>query len=221
MAHRVKILEAENVTHNVRRFRFERPDGYAFVPGQATEVSIDQDGWREEKRPFTFTGLSQWPDLEFTIKTYTDHDGVTNRLATLGAGDALLIDDPWGTIEYKGKGTFIAGGAGITPFIAILRDLADRKAAAGHRLIFSNRTEDDIILRDLWEKMPGLEHLFVVTRGDGKTFPAGPVDKAFLRDHAGDFGQHFYVCGPDKMVADINAALTELGAAATNLVFER
>jgi len=221
MAHRVRILEAEYVTHNVRRFRFERPAGYAFAPGQATDVAIDQDGWREEKRPFTFTGLKEWPHLEFTIKIYSDHDGVTNRLGTLEQGDSLLIEDPWGTIEYKGAGTFIAGGAGITPFIAILRDLAERGSLAGNRLIFSNRTEADIILRDLWERMPGLDHLFVVTRGDGVKFPAGPVDRAFLRDRVGDLGGHFYVCGPDKMVADINAALGELGATPTNLVFER
>jgi ferredoxin-NADP reductase len=221
MAHRVRILEAEYVTHNVRRFRFERPDGYAFVPGQATDVSIDQDGWREEKRPFTFTGLRRWPELEFTIKIYSDHDGVTNRLGTLQKGDALLIEDPWGTIEYKGKGAFIAGGAGITPFIAILRDLADRNEIAGHRLIFSNRTEADIILRQTWEAMPGLEHLFVVTREKGKKFPAGPVDETFLRGNVADFGQHFYVCGPDKMVADVNAALKALGAKPDSLVFER
>ena len=71
--------------------RIERPDGYAFVPGQATDVAIDQDGWRDEKRPFTFTGLRQWRDLEFTIKIYSDHDGVTSRLATLQEGDTLLI----------------------------------------------------------------------------------------------------------------------------------
>lgn len=221
MAHRVKILEAQNVTHNVRRFRVERPAGYAFVPGQATDVAIDQEGWREEKRPFTFTGLRHWPDLEFTIKIYSDHDGVTSKLGTLGQGDALLIDDPWGTIEYKGKGTFIAGGAGLTPFIAILRDLADRKQVAGHRLIFANRTEDDIILRPTWEAMDGLDCQFVVTQEKASRFPTGPVDKAFLRDNAGDFAQHFYVCGPDKMVADVNAALRELGADPTNLVFER
>jgi len=221
MAHRVRILEAENVTHNVRRFRFERPQGYAFVPGQATDVAIDQDGWREEKRPFTFTGLRDWPHLEFTIKIYSDHDGVTNRLGALGQGDSLLIEDPWGTIEYKGAGTFIAGGAGITPFIAILRDLAERGQVKGNSLIFSNRTEADIIRRDLWEAMPDLDPLFVVTRGDGRQFPAGPVDAAFLRDHVRDFSRHFYVCGPDKMVADVNAALAELGAVPTNLVFER
>jgi predicted ferric reductase len=34
----------------------------------------------------------------------------------------------FGAIEYKGEGVFIAGGAGVTPFIAILRQLqADDK----------------------------------------------------------------------------------------------
>lgn len=221
MAHRVGILDIENVTHNVRRFRIERPDGYVFAPGQATNVSIDRDDWSKKKRPFTFTGLRQAPDLEFTIKIYSDHDGVTNQLGSLQKGDALLIGAPWGTIEYKGRGTFIAGGAGITPFIAILRDLADRGEVSGHRLIFSNRTEDDIILRQTWEAMEGLDRLFVVTRDKKSAFPAGPIDKDFLREHVADFGQNFYVCGPDGMVADINTALETLGAQPSSLVFER
>ncbi|WDR00201.1 hypothetical protein PSC71_05305 [Devosia sp. J2-20] len=33
------------------------------------------------------------------------------------------MGDAWGTIQYQEPGTFIAGGAGVTPFIAILRDL--------------------------------------------------------------------------------------------------
>jgi ferredoxin-NADP reductase len=220
MAHRVRILDIENVTHNVRRFRFERPEGYDFVPGQATNVSIDQEDWAKKKRPFTFTGLRDWPHLEFTIKIYSDHDGVTSRLGTLKPGDALLIGSPWGTIQYKDKGTFIAGGAGITPFIAILRDLADKGKIAGNRLIFSNRTEKDIILRETWEAMDGLDRLFVVTQEKTGRFPAGPVDKVFLRQHVTDFSRNFYVCGPDAMVADVNAALRELGADPTALVFE-
>jgi len=221
MAHRVRIIDAENVTHNVRRFKLERPAGFDFEPGQATEVAIDRDGCRDEKRPFTFTSLRDWDHLEFTIKIYSDHDGVTNQLGNLEAGDALLIDDPWGTIQYKGKGTFIAGGAGITPFIAILRDLEKKGEVAGHRLIFSNRTERDIILREDWEAMDGLECLFVVTDEPSSRLPHGPVDKAFLRNNISDFGQHFYVCGPDRMVADINGALKELGARPDALVFEK
>jgi ferredoxin-NADP reductase len=205
----------------VRRFKFERPAGYDFEPGQATEVSIDRDGWRDEKRPFTFTSLRDWDHLEFTIKIYSDHDGVTNELGKLSAGDTLLVDDAWGTIRYKGPGTFIAGGAGVTPFIAILRDLADKNRIAGHRLIFSNKTGRDIILRDEWDAMKGLDCLFVVTDEPASKLPHGPIDKGFLRDNVTDFKQHFYVCGPDKMVEDLKAALSDLGAKADALVFEK
>jgi ferredoxin-NADP reductase len=220
MVHKVRILDAENVTHDVGRFRFVWPSGYQFHPGQARDVAIDREGWRDKKRPFTFTALQRSEALEFTIKIYSDHDGVTHQLGGMGAGDHLLIEDPWGTIRYKGKGTFVAGGAGITPFIAILRDLADKGEAEGNRLLFANKSERDIILRDTWEKMPGLECLFVTDDGSGG-FPSGRIDKAFLKDHVSDFSQHFYVCGPDKMVADIMAALKELGAEPEALVFEK
>ncbi|MEO8414268.1 MAG: flavodoxin reductase, partial [Ginsengibacter sp.] len=77
----------------------------------------------EEKRPFTFTSLNENPYLEFTIKRYEDHHGITDKMHQLMPGDELIISDVWGAIEYKGPGYFIAGGAGITPFISILRQL--------------------------------------------------------------------------------------------------
>ena len=88
MEHVIKIKDIENVTHDVKRFLCEKPNGYYFIPGQATEVSINRDHWREEKRPFTFTSLRDSPDLEFVIKIYKDHSGVTNELNTLKSGDA-------------------------------------------------------------------------------------------------------------------------------------
>ena len=113
--HSVKILDIADVTHNVRRYTLEKPPGYSFKPGQATEVSLDEEGWRDKKHPFTFTALSEWDHLEFTIKSYfnTGEDGVTERLFSYVPGDRLLLRDVWGTITYKGPGTFIAGGAGM------------------------------------------------------------------------------------------------------------
>ncbi len=218
--HKVEIIETAEVTHNVRRFKFERPQGFDFEPGQATEVAVDRDGWRDEKRPFTFTSLRDWDHLEFTIKIYPGHDGVTEQLGKLQAGDHLLIDDAWGTIQYKGKGTFIAGGAGVTPFIAILRDLADKGDIDGHKLIFSNKSERDIILREEWEAMDGLQCLFVVTDDSDSDLPHGRIDEAFLRENVTGLDQQFYVCGPDAMVKDIKQALRNLGADADALVFE-
>jgi ferredoxin-NADP reductase len=217
----VKILAIEPVTHNVRRYTVEKPKGFTFEPGQATEVSLDLDDWREEKRPFTFTALAEWPNLEFTIKSYFDHDGVTARLGRLEPGASLLLRDVWGTITYKGPGTFIAGGAGVTPFIAILRRLAKDGKLAGNRLIFSNKREEDIILRDEFEAMQGLDRLFTLTEEKVPGLLNERIDAGFLKRHVKDFSGRFYVCGPDQMVKDLRKTLGELGAQTDSVTFEK
>lgn len=217
----VRILDTIPVTHNVRHYRIERPRNYRFVPGQATEVSLEKEGWREEKRPFTFTGLPEADTLEFTIKSYFDHAGVTNELWSSGAGDGLILRDVWGTIQYRGPGTFIAGGAGVTPFIAILRQLNATGKLAGNRLIASHRTEKDIILRDEFEAMAGLETLWTLT-GESRTgLLQERIDAEFLQRHVGDVSGNFYLCGPDAMVKDLRAALEELGADVDSVTWEK
>ncbi|MDR3475373.1 MAG: FAD-binding oxidoreductase [Devosia sp.] len=221
MIQSVRLLESAPVTHNVRRYRFEKPDGYRYEPGQATELSLDAEGWREKKSPFTFTGLPDAADLEFTIKTYFDHGGVTRRLWDLKPGDRVLLREPWGTITYKGPGTFIAGGAGVTPFIAILRHLARQGRLGAHRLIVSNKTEKDIILREEFEAMEGLDHDWVISNDRSSKLYRGRIDDDFLTHRVTDYAQHFYVCGPDRMVAELRELLQKHGAQPDGVTFEK
>ncbi|WP_417432790.1 flavodoxin reductase [Hoeflea sp.] len=220
MGHTLAVTKIEEVTHNVRQLTFEKPEGFAFTPGQAAEVAIDKDGWRDADNPFTFTALPEWDELQFTIKIYPEHNGLTEQIGKMSVGDRFIVGDPWGTIEYKGRGTFIAGGAGVTPFIAILRMLRERGELSGHRLIFANKTEADIILRDEFEAMPGLEVIHVLSDEDKDGFEHGLVDKAMLERLIGNTSQHFYVCGPDPMIESVNGALEQLGADPDALVFE-
>jgi len=219
--HIVKILSVKDVTHNVRSFQIVKPAGYKFEPGQATEVSVNKDGWKEEKRPFTFTSLNEWPYLEFTIKRYSDHNGVTNELHTLMPGDELIIRDVWGAIAYKGEGYFIAGGAGITPFIAILRQLKKENKIGGNQLYFSNKTAADIILHNELDEILGKNAHYIITGENDPQFGKRYINKDFLLSEIKDFNKPFYVCGPDKMVSDINKELTELGADPESVIFEK
>ncbi|WP_336367734.1 FAD-binding oxidoreductase [Marinobacter sp. C2H3] len=224
MSYTLRIQDIREVTHDVRQIRLEKPEGYTFVPGQATEVAIDRDGWRDEGRPFTFTSLDTDPYLEFVIKIYPDHEGVTEQIGRLSKGDRLIIGDPWGTIAYKGEGTFLAGGAGVTPFIAILRDLHRKGEIGQNRLIFSNKTERDVILKEEFKALLGDRFVGVITEenpSDDATFLDGVIDKAFLKSHIRDFDQAFYVCGPDPFNKAIMAALEELGAKPDALIFEK
>jgi ferredoxin-NADP reductase len=217
----VKILECSYINHDVKRFIVEKPQGYAFIPGQATVVSIDLPEWKNELRPFTFTSLNEWPYLEFTIKIYNDRQGVTDQLGKTNAGATLLLHDIFGTIHYKGAGVFIAAGAGVTPFIAILRDLFNRKAIAGNKLILSNKTSADIIYGKEIYQMLGPDFINVFTREGVIGFRERRIDRNYLIEMVHDFSSNFYVCGPDEFVNDISRYLLSLGAIAGSIVFEQ
>ncbi len=219
--HEVKIISVEPVTHNVKRFTLEKPKEYKFEPGQATEISVNTPELKDEKRPFTFTSLKESKNLEFTIKIYSDHDGVTNALGKLESGNELILRDVWGAIAYKGPGVFIAGGAGVTPFIAILRQLYKDKKIDGNKLIFSNKTSKDIILKDEFSKMLGDNFINTITEEKNPGYENRHIDAAYLKEKIHNFKQQFYICGPPPMVKAVTDALTDLGADPQAVVFEK
>jgi ferredoxin-NADP reductase len=219
--HIVKIISVEPVTHDVKRFTIQKPEGFKFIPGQATDVSVNTPALKNEKRPFTFTSLNDNKQLEFTIKIYDSHDGVTKELGKLKHGDELIIRDVWGAIEYKGEGVFIAGGAGVTPFIAILRQLQADDKIANNKLIFTNKTEKDIILKKEFNEMLGKNFINTLTDEKKEGYGNGRIDYTFLKEKIDNFKQHFYVCGPPQFVTAISEALTQLGAKTDTVVFEK
>jgi len=218
--HIVKILNTERVTHDVKHYRVEKPKGYSFIPGQATEVAINLPRWENERRPFTFTSLNEWDHLEFTIKSYRDHDGVTNKLDQLKPGDELILHDVWGAIQYKGEGVFIAGGAGVTPFIAIFRQLNKDGKIANNSLLFSNKTSSDIIMKDEFTAMLGKNFINTLSKEKTNGYDHGQIDADYLKKKVPDFKRQFYICGPDAMVKSIQDILMQLDAADSVITVE-
>jgi len=221
MNHKVKILMTEFITHNVKSFIVEKPDGYKYDPGQVTLVSVNESGWENKKRPFTFASLESDEVIQFIIKGYFERDGVTKKIHSLKVGDELILEEPWGVMEYKGKGVFIAGGAGITPFIAIFRSLCCNGKIAGNKMFLSNKSRDDIILESELRFFLQDDVLFTLTQKDAVGYESGRIDMEFLKKHITDFSQHFYICGPPKMIIDLRNALKELGADTQAIVFEK
>ena len=219
-SHVVKIRSIDPVTHDVLQVRVERPTDYDFVPGQATEVSINKEKWKEERRPFTFTSLPGASYLEFTIKTYPSHKGVTNELLQLKPGDELILHDVWGAIAYKGEGVFIAGGAGVTPFLSIFRDLQAQNKIGNNKLIFANKTRRDIIHEDEFKKMLGNSFVNILSDEKIEGYANGFISKDFLKEKIESFDKMFYVCGPPPMMDAVQRFLAELGVVDNSVVVE-
>lgn len=218
--HLVKVLKSEFVTHNVKQFVVEKPTGYSFNSGQATDLSINTPELKDQLRPFTFTSVNEASYLEFTIKIYTAHHGITERLAKIEAGDELIVHDVFGTISFKGPGLFIAAGAGITPFISILRELKLQNMLKDNSLLFANRTVDDIILKDELKELLGNDyHDILENPGDGST-SGRFIDRELLAENINDRYKYYYICGPDKFTSSIVDNLQELGIDRAKIVIE-
>jgi cytochrome-b5 reductase len=220
MRYSVRLLMSQFVTHDVKRVMVSKPEGFAFVPGQGVELAIDRPDLREAGRPFTPTGLAEDGALEFTIKAYP-HAGVTQALHQLAPGAELRMTEPFGTIRYQGPGVFIAGGAGITPFLAILRSLSRRGEAGDQTLIFSNKTPRDVICEKELRHVLGDRCVLTCTAAAVPGYEHRRVDRAFLEEKITDFTQRFYVCGPPPFMDAVNGALADLGVRAESLVFEQ
>jgi ferredoxin-NADP reductase len=218
--HIVRIIRTEQLTHDVKRFQVEKPQGYSFIPGQATDVSVNRPDLKNKKRPFTFTGLTSAPYLEFTIKIYPSHKGVTSEMDKLKPGDEIIIRDVWGAIAYQGKGVFIAGGAGVTPFISIFRDLQEKNEVAGNTLIFANKTKADIILEQEFQKLLGRDFINILSDEVIDGYSHGMLSEDFLKANISDFNRKFYVCGPPPMMTAVKSQLANLGVGKNSIVVE-
>lgn len=195
-----KVLSTELITRDVIRFVLEKPEGINFQPGQATRVSINKPGWENKKRPFTFTSLPEDDHLEFVIKTYPSHQGVTNELLSVKAGDELILDNIFGKIAYKGEGVFIAGGAGVTPFISIFKHLEKDGKIGGNKLIFANKTHHDIILEEKFKKLLGENFVNVLSAEDYPPYKHGYITAEIISKNRDDNDGYVYLCGPKPMM---------------------
>lgn len=218
--HILKVTSIDSVTHDVLRITTNKPSGFDFIPGQAAELAINKSGWQKEARPFSFTNLPESDALEFTIKTYPEQESVTNELLELKKDDELVLHEVFGAITYKGEGVFIAGGAGITPFISIFRDLKAKNEIGNNKLIFANKTKSDIILFGEFRELLGDSFINILSEEQLDGYGYGRITKDFLKNYVSDFDQEFYLCGPPAMIKDVEEQLLELGVSAESITKE-
>lgn len=220
MAYHLTLKSIEPVTHDTHHLIFDRPDGFDYAPGQGVELRLLKAGWEEEGRPFTPVTLPDEPTLEFVIKSYPDHHGMTEQIGTMTPGDGMKMTGPFGAISDNGPGVFIAGGAGITPMIAVLRkQLNENGTLEGSTLVFANRTEADIIWREKFEAMKGLKTAFVVDEA-GANVPQQRLDRDYLRQFVNP-DSRCYLCGPPPMMKAVRAALHDLGVTDSRIIEEK
>ncbi len=211
--YKVKIIQTKDLTYNTKKFVIKKPENFKFISGQACNLSINIKNREVDSRPFSIASINEDLNLEFIIKIYQNINGFTSKIALLKKDDELLLSPPFGAIAFKGPGLFIAGGTGITPFLSILRELRINGQLSENSLIYSNRTEKDIILKPELEQMSneGLNIQFLLTREKNENYLYGRIDRNFLVNNVKNKNQYFYVCGPTFFTGEITYLLINIG----------
>eukprot|EP00928_Gymnodinium_smaydae_P054358 TRINITY_DN38144_c0_g1_i1.p2 TRINITY_DN38144_c0_g1~~TRINITY_DN38144_c0_g1_i1.p2 ORF type:complete len:318 (-),score=82.36 TRINITY_DN38144_c0_g1_i1:312-1265(-) len=191
-----------------------------------------------ERKYTPVTGNETPGYFELVLKTYSpgtvkmpdgremkwaDGGKMSQYLASRNIGDWVDISGPVGIHEYLGRGSFkvpgrtvtvkqvgcMAGGTGITPMIqvvsAALRDSGDRTTFS---LIYANKTEDDILCKDLLEELvESSKGRFKVTYTldfppEGWTHKKGFITADMIKECLPGPGDDtlMMMCGPPPMV---------------------
>ncbi len=194
---------------------------FPYLPGQFAFVRFDSDSLPGEEHHFTLSSSPTWRDrLLYTIKCSGDF---SCAVSALKEGDGAVLDGPYGLFSHTAQAkkgqelVMVAGGIGVTPFLSMLRYMADTGDERTVTLIWSNHTEKDIVcpweVKELEERLPGLRVIHVMTRQKEWDGPTGHVDRAMLESllKESDRGACCFVCGPPAMMDAATAALADLG----------
>lgn len=241
-----KLISKTTISHDVRVFRFGLPleDQVLGLPvgkhiflcatvndklcmrAYTPTSTIDEVGYFELVVKIYFKGV---------VPRFPDGGLMSQYLDSIPLGTILDVKGPLGHIEYTGKGNFtvsgkhkfakklamLAGGTGITPIYQVMQAiLKDPEDETEMYVVYANRTEDDILLKnelDAWaEKYKDKVKVWYVVEkaNEGWKYSAGFITEAVLREHipAGSENVLALACGPPPMIQyAVNPNLEKMG----------
>jgi propane monooxygenase reductase component len=194
---------------------------FRFAAGQAALIGIAE---REERVPYSIASApgetAQTGLLDFLIKVEPSGRW-GHQFDGLEAGMRIGLQGPYGSFLFpaapiEDRFLFIAGGTGIAPIRAMIRQALLTGIKGRMKLLYSARTADDFAylpeLGDLSARN-GLELRLQVTREAPEAWNAarGRITLAQLAPLVEDPATLCFVCGPESMMADVPPMLQELG----------
>ena len=222
------VVDIIQRTSDIISVRFERPEGFNYLPGQFMFITIQKNGAKLTKH-FTISSSPTEETLEVT-KKLTGHD-FSNALNNLKIGEIVTVDAPYGDFTFSGehcRALFLTGGIGITPIRSILRYCVDERLSSDMVLLYSCRFEDDILFKEeideLKEESLNLNVFYTVSKPSKKWGGyTGRITGKLIRECVPDYTTRFtYISGPPAMVESMEMILTsELNVHASEIITEK
>lgn len=225
----VKLSGREQVAEGTMAFRFEKPAGFSFKPGQAVALELIDPPAGDGQSRRTFSLVSAPFESTLVVATRMRDSAFKRALKALPIGASIKLLGPFGELaldDAARPAVFIAGGIGITPFMSMLRQAAKDRSPQRLCLVYSNRRPEDSAflaeLQGLERQNENFRLLATMTdmsksvrtwEGETSLVNADLV-KRFVGDLAAPI---YYVVGPPAMVEAMQETLSQAGVAEDNI----
>ncbi|MDD5693599.1 MAG: oxidoreductase [Patescibacteria group bacterium] len=228
----LKLTEKFQLASDVYDFRFQHSQKFSFTSGQYLEWTLphNKPDNRGNRRYLTIASSPTEEDIMVGVKFYENSSSFKKKLLSLPVGEEIFAGQLSGDFVLpknpSEKLIFMAGGIGITPFRSMLKSLIDINQQREITLIYSNKSENEIVYKDVIkdaENKIGLKTVFVLT--DKKAIRkgwegwSGRVNKELIKSSVPDYkNSKFYISGPKSFVDGSKLILKNLGVSRKRII---
>jgi ferredoxin-NADP reductase len=226
------VVDVVTETPRVRTIGFEVQGWPGHRPGQHVDVRLTAEDGYQAQRSYSIASAPIGTRIELTVERLADGEVSPYLADELRPGDQIELRGPVGGYfvwepAQGGPLLLVAGGSGVVPLMAMIREREAARSDVETRLVFSSRGWDDVIYRDELERLAGgglaVVHTLTRSQPPGWTGYARRVDADMLAEvgPAPAERPRVYVCGPTPFVEAVAEALVHLGHEPSRVKTER
>jgi len=231
------VVSTRQETPRARTLILDVPHWPGHLAGQHVDVRLVAEDGYQAQRSYSIASAPADGAVALTVERLDDGEASPYLCDVLQQGDGVEVRGPiggyfvWEAVR-RGPLLLIAGGSGIVPLMAMLREHARAgaiaRAAVPVRLLYSARTLDDVIYRAELEQLADAPHVVVALTLTRQAPPDWSgyrrrIDRAMLDavSWPPSSAPEVYVCGPTSLVESVATLLVELGHEASRVRTER
>jgi ferredoxin-NADP reductase len=218
------VTDVIDETPRTRTLVLDVPDWSGHRAGQHLDVRLTGDDGYQAQRSYSVASAPEDAHLAITVERIEDGEVSSYLAGDVQKGDRFALRGPIGgyfvwTAALGGPLFLVAGGSGVVPLMAMLRHRQNAKSDARAVLLYTSRTQADIIYRGELDALAAKDDGLKVTHTLTREKPAGwnGATRRIDRDMLSEVGfppsirPRVFICGPTPLVEFAAGSLRDLG----------
>jgi ferredoxin-NADP reductase len=229
-----EVAELVQETPRVASLLLHVPGWMGHLAGQHVDVRLTADDGYQAQRSYSIASAPEDERLAITVERLDDGEVSPYLVGEVRKGDKVELRGPiGGYFVWRGDDArpvlLVAGGSGVVPLMAMIRHRAANHLKIPTRLLYSSRSDEDIIYKAELQRLASAGDGLTVAHTLTRTQPAAwrgysrRIDGGMLAEVAWpkEKAPIVYVCGPTPMVESVASLLVDMGYDPASVKTER